>query len=337
MDWLAAAQAAAAAEAPMPCSVIPDKVQGRLLSLDGDYLAYFMAGNDDTDSGTARRNAIQRIETMKDMTGSTGVVMHLSADGCTKADRFLISTVQPYQGRRSGAGRPKNWPYLREFFESYRGAMFTPKLWWDREADDGMAYMQQKWYTESKEQLIVTATRDKDMRQYPGWHMDWMTYQMTFVPEGAYEIIGANDLIYGHKWFWLQMLQGDGADHIKGLPAWIKPNGKQELVGDARALAHLKECTTDQEAFDKVWELYMTYYLDVGTPIRMAESALLLWLRRDKNASYDDMMNWLQLDRENVNVQRFHKELLGHKVRVDAMKAEVAAIEANHITTKARP
>lgn len=326
MDWLEAAVATAAAE-PMPCSVIPDVVPGRLVQIDGDYAAYFMAGNDDTDSGTARRNLMQRITTIKEMTGATGVVMQLSADGCTKADRFLISTVQPYQGQRQGSGRPKNWASLREFMESYRGPAFTPKIWGDREADDGMAYMQQKWLTDGKADLIVTATRDKDMRQYPGWHMDWMTYQLTFVPQGAYEVVGQNGLIYGHKWLWLQVLQGDSADHIKGLPFFKKPNGKYESVGDARAAKHLAECTSDEEAFDKCLELYEAYYEKYAGILFMAESLLLLWLRRDKEASYFDMLDWLQLRQDQRD--KLAWALREHELRVSDLKQEVLRIEAN--------
>ncbi|UOL50865.1 putative exonuclease [Pseudomonas phage SoKa] len=330
MDWLAEAIAQAADE-PMPCSVIPDVVPGRLVGIDGDYLAYFMAGNDDTDSGTARRNTMSRIATIKEMTGAEGVVIHLSADGCSKADRFLIATVQPYQEQREGSKRPKNWRTLREFMESYRGPAFTPKIWGDREADDGMAYMQQKWYTEGKQELIVTATRDKDMRQYPGWHMDWMTYQLTFVPQGAYEVIGQNDLIYGHKWLWLQTLQGDGADHIKGLPFHLKPNGKWESVGDARALKRLEGIDNDADAFDEVLRLYDTYYQPAAGITRLAETLLLVWLRRDKLATYTDMLDWLLL--RDDQKAKLREALLQHAARVAEMKAEVKRIEANQQST----
>lgn len=330
MDWLEAAIAAAGDE-PMPCSVIPDVVPGRLVQIDGDYAAYFMAGNDDTDSGTARRNLMQRFSTIKEMTGASGVVVHLSADGCTKADRFLIATVQPYQEQRAGSARPKNWRSLREFMESYKGPAFTPKIWGDREADDGMAYMQQKWVAEGKGELIVTATRDKDMRQYPGWHMDWMTYQLTYVPQGAYEVIGANDLIYGHKWLWLQTLQGDGADHIKGLPFHLKPNGKWESVGDARALVRLAGIDNDADAFDEVVRLYDTYYTPTAGLLRLAETLLLVWLRRDQKATFTDMVSWLQL--RDDQKARLTAALLEHQKRVQDMKAEVKRIEANQQST----
>ena len=48
-------------------------------------------GNDDTDIGTARRNSIQRIRNMMEMTGSTKCVMNLTATGSTKADRWVIA------------------------------------------------------------------------------------------------------------------------------------------------------------------------------------------------------------------------------------------------------
>lgn len=324
--WMEAALAAASSEDPVPMTVIPDVVPGRILSLDGDYLAYFMAGNDDTDSGTARRNAVQRIDNMRMMTGSTSVVMHLSATGCTKADRFLIAETKPYQEKRAGSRKPKNWASLRDFFESYQGPKFAPKLWSDREADDGMAYMQQKWITEGKEDLIVTATRDKDMRQYSGWHMDWLSYQLTWVPPGSFEVLGDNGLLYGHKWFWQQCLQGDDADCIPGLPRYRPAPGRLVKIGEKTAEKVLAECKTDSEAFDVVLSLYVTFYEEFAAPIRLAEQMLLLWLRRDKSAQFTDMLTWLQLSAEQralmISAIQFHQE------RVSRMKQEVLEIEA---------
>lgn len=332
--WLADALAKAGDEQAMPLSgPIPAVVPRRVLSLDGDYLAYFMAGNDDTDAGTARRNALARIEQFREMAGCVGTVMHLSASGGTKADRFLIATSKPYQGNRDGAKRPKNWAALREFFESYKGKSFTPKIWWDREADDGMAYMQAKAIAEGRQDEVVTCTRDKDMRQYPGWHINWMTYQLHWVDPSSFSVVGPDDLLYGHKWFWLQCLHGDTADAIPGLPSYIAPNGKKKPVGEVTANQLLADVTSDEEAFQKLAVLYGGTFLGEWGE-KLAEQMLLLWLRRDKDATYGDCLRHLKLDRSTDNFKDLLQGFLAIKQRVEQMKAEVLAIEANNFSTQ---
>ncbi|WP_320535307.1 phosphodiesterase [Robbsia andropogonis] len=249
----------------------PGLVAGRVLHLDGDYMAYFCAGNDDTLPGRARSNAMERIETTRIMSGSESVVVHLSASGCSKAHRYLIATVKPYQGHRNGR-KPKNWLYLREVLEHYEGPRFRPKVWTTREADDGMAYCAAKGD-------IVISTRDKDMRMLPGLHINWISQILTEVPRGAYDVIGADELQYGLKWFYLQMLQGDTADHIPGLPKLFG-----QACGDARAEKYLAGTTCKEEAYDRVQAAYAGHYGD-RWPDALVEQAGLLWLRTDAQAS----------------------------------------------------
>lgn len=318
-DWMEAAIKAASAEQAMPMTVVPDRVPGRVLNLDGDYLAYFMAGNDDTDIGTARRNSIQRILNMMEMTGSTKCVMNLTATGSTKADRWLIATTRPYQAQRSGA-RPKNWPGLRAFFEGYQGDVFKPRLWWDREADDGMSMLQAYQVGRGQQELIVTGTRDKDMRQYPGWHMDWTSYLMTWVPPGAFAVTGEDGKLYGHKWFWQQVLMGDGVDNIPGLERYIKDNGKIDKMGEKRAEAALAKAENDQQAFDVVAKLYEGYYKELW-PVRLLEQMELLWLRRGTDPGVGDWINHLQIDASWAKTP-----LMMLRQRIANCKDEVAAL-----------
>jgi DNA polymerase-1 len=263
----------------------PALVTGRVLHLDGDYLAYFAAGNDECLPGQARQNAFGRIETTRLLTGSESVVLHLSASGCTKAHRYLIATVKPYQGQRSGR-KPRNWQYLREVLEHYEGPKFRPKVWVTREADDGMSYCayqdanrRRLSAEEFAKVLVAVSTRDKDMRMLPGLHINWMTWERTEVPPGAYDVQGEDGLQYGLKWFWLQLLQGDTADHIPGIP---KLFGKQ--CGEAGAEKYLAGTTCTEDAYDRVQTAYAAHY---GTDWAdaLVEQAGLLWLRTDAQAS----------------------------------------------------
>ncbi|WP_316886408.1 phosphodiesterase [Ralstonia thomasii] len=242
------------------------------MHLDGDYLAYFASGNDDTEPGQARRNAFDRIELTRMRCGAESVTLHLSASGCTKAHRYLIATVKPYQGQRNAARKPKNWAYLREVLEHYEGPRFKPKVWVTREADDGMAYC-------AYLQHIAISTRDKDMRMLPGLHVNWMTFQLTEVPPGAWDVIGEDGDQYGLKWFYLQLLQGDTADNIPGVPRLFG-----STCGDARAAKYLATAQDRDEAYDRVQAAYAEFYKEAW-PDALIEQAGLLWLRTDAQAS----------------------------------------------------
>jgi len=249
----------------------PALVPGRVLHLDGDYLAYFAAGNDDCEPGQARQNAFGRIETTRLLTGSESVVVHLSAPGCTKANRYLIATVKAYQGQRTGR-KPRNWAYLREVLERYEGPKFRPKVWVTREADDGVAYC-------AAINDIAISTRDKDFRMLPGLHINWMTWERTEVPRGAYDVTGSDGLQYGRKWFYLQLLQGDTADNIPGLP---KLFGSQ--CGEATARKYMAHAPDTACAYDLVQTAYADFY-GTGWADALVEQAALLWLRTDAQAS----------------------------------------------------
>ncbi|CAB3798781.1 phosphodiesterase [Pararobbsia alpina] len=271
-EALRAKIAQAAADKPQfGPGTFPPIEPGLALHFDADYAAYYCAGNDDTEPGRARLNAMDRIELTRLHCGAESVVSHLSAAACTKANRFLIATVKPYQGQRTGR-KPRNWAYLREVLEHYEGPKFRPKVWVTREADDGMAYC-------ADIARVAISTRDKDMRMLPGLHINWMSFELTEVPRGAYDVIGTDGLQYGLKWFYLQMLQGDTADNIPGLPLLF---GKQ--CGDATALKYLAGTTGRDDAYDRVQTAYAAHY-GTAWPDALVEQAALLWLRTDAQAS----------------------------------------------------
>jgi len=325
--WLAAAVQTASAKAPMPLTVMPDVVKGRVLSLDGDYLAYFMAGNDNTDIGTARRNALRRIIQFKEMCGAEKCILNLTASGSNKALRYLIATVRPYQDNRDGATRPKNWAALRDYLESYDGDVFKPNIWTDREADDGMALLQWHYHKRGQAHLIVSCTRDKDMRQYGGLHLGWIDFVLVEVPWGTFRQYDHADILYGHCWFWEQCLQGDSVDGIPGLPRYMKPNGKTGLMGAKTAAKCLAAADSDEEAFQVVAVLYGGTYLGLWGEM-LAEQLMLLWLRRDAKADPLNFLEHLDLDKTTDNYKDLHDGALTIVARIKASLAEVARLEA---------
>lgn len=276
--------AAGLEEAAPVVAPVPEQVPGRVLHMDGDLLCYACGGNDDTTVAQSRFNALRRIEQMREMSGSERTVLHLTTSSSTKGDRRVIAQVKPYQGQRDSSRRPRNWGYLRELFETFAPqAQLSVKLWATREADDGMSFAAA--HSAYSLNPVVIGSGDKDLRMNTGcWHIDWTTLDMTFVPAGAFEVVGANDKVYGLRWFWLQMLHGDTADNIPGLP---RLDGKP--VGPVRADKVLGGADTHLAAFDAVRDAYQLEY-GAEWADRFAEQAGLLWMRRDAAASIADFL-----------------------------------------------
>lgn len=321
MDWLEEAANKAAESQPMHTGpTLRPVVPGRVLLVDGDYLAYFCAGNDEREPGIARLNAINRLEDMRDAAGCEKIVVHLTSSGSTKGDRYIIATEKAYQAQRVGSRRPKNWAYLREWMESYSGALFTTKTWGTREADDGLAYHA----TVLGVDKAVISTADKDLRMVPAWHLSWSAWTMTRL-DTEFEVVGDDGKIYGTKWLWLQVLQGDGADNIPGLPFYANEKGAHKRMGEKTAEKFLANCKTDDEAAYIVAGLYHSYYGD-DWPDRLAEQLGLLWMRRDKDATVDDWCGWFFYERNNPIHSKMFQAAQRLATRVQAAKDEVAQI-----------
>jgi hypothetical protein len=275
-----AADAAAAASPSIEDRPVPDVVPGRVVHVDGDMLAYWAGGSEDI--STARRVALQKLEFFKTYSGAEDIVVHLTHEASTKGDRRIVATVKPYQGQRSGT-KPKSWGYLREFLTTGTHA-FRSKTWSTREADDGFGLVTTHNITKGLPMAVI-ATKDKDMRMLPGIHMDWDTGHLVTIEPGCYEYIDdRTGLLYGHKWFWQQMLQGDTADNIPGLP---RLDGK--TVGPKRAKKLLAGTTCNEDAFDMVSDCYAVEY-GAEYMDRFVEQAVLLWMRTDAAASVRDFL-----------------------------------------------
>lgn len=281
--------AAASADSPQGLGASAP-IPGRTLYLDGDGLCYVCAGNDDTDVGQARTNLFNKINTTRKACAASRVVILMTGQGSPKGDRYYVARQAPYQGQRSGSSRPKNWTYLRQFLS---GDIEVPAYGQVRvhterylEADDCFSVASQRKGAEN----IVICTQDKDMRMVPGHHLNWDDYSMCYVSPGTWSA-EHNGKVFGRKWFWLQMMHGDKADNIPGLPYYTDgsvvksgPNKGQEKrtkVGDKCAiLADLDTITNDRAAAQWALQYYKTCYGDTfSTCLAMLEQGILLWIR----------------------------------------------------------
>ena len=273
------------------------KVPGRVLFIDADMLCYQCGGNDDTDVATSRRILKSKIDLFMEASGAERVVLGLTGEGSTKGDRAVIAYTKPYQGQRKGH-KPKNWQYLRNYIAD--GLAGPVKAVFDREADDLAGFMSEQYPGKS-----VLCSRDKDFRMLPGLHLNWDTYELVEVKP---DVFGAEHggKMYGHRWFWTQMLWGDAADNIPGLPKHPDfPRG----VGEVAAGKLLAFADDDDSAFRAVSQAYEAHWGDEWAD-RFAEQASLLWIRRTNQAPIAEWAAYLPINPKLTDaIGRMHKRV----------------------------
>lgn len=269
-----AAALAAIAGSPMSLGSVPILPDRKLL-VDGDGLAYYCAGNDDTQPGEARERLIDKVKSAQRIVGAGEVRILLTLSGSHKGHRYAVARVKPYQGQRANSRRPKNWRYLRDLMET-TNIGFQVEGTSTAEADDLFGR-----YAYSNPDSCVIYTQDKDMRMLPGMHLDWVTHVAHIVRHRVYNgtVLSCdsvyNDKQYGPRWFWLQMLHGDQADNIPGLPR-VVIDGKPKLCGPVTADKLLRG---DAPYHAIVAAMYESFYKERWL-VEMMEQACLLWMRR---------------------------------------------------------
>jgi len=300
-----AAIAAIAEAASHKAEMVP-MVPGLTVHIDGDYLAYYASGNDETEPGQARQNAINLVQTFMGRIGAENAIVHNTAKGCQKGERYLIATVKPYQGQRDSGRKPRNHAYLQDWLQSYEGELFRAKNWATREADDGMGACAHFAIGKAPGYAAI-ATADKDMRMLPGVHVNWRDpAKVTRVMPGDYDVRGEDGKQYGLKWFFLQMLMGDAADNCPGLEQYRHDNPDGSFhsfkkCGEKTAEKLLAHCADTRAACEEVIRLYCRgYNSSLETALdRFCEQAALMWMRLDNTASVADFAHHAGFSRIN--------------------------------------
>lgn len=183
--------------------------------------------------------------------------------------RIELAKTFPYKQR------PSLKPYHYKNIRAYIKGKYDWKEQDGLEADDLMAMEQT-----SRPNETIICTRDKDLRQVPGWHYGWeLGNQPQFGPElaGTFGYIKLSErkdkiLGVGELFFYAQCLTGDKVDTVPGL------NG----CGPVTAFKILDGCVDSQEAFKRVLEAYR----DLLGPLaeeRLLEQGRLLWMTRELN------------------------------------------------------
>lgn len=272
---------------------------GRTLQLDGDFVAYFVSAANDISVEDMYKNSQSIIKRLKEAAGAEECIVHLTPHGSTKGGRYEIARLKEYQANRAGKPKPEHLEEVRVFLaEQCNG-----KLWHDLEADDGMSMFQHACVQAEKPELSVICSKDKDLRIVQGLHLDWDSLEListSFFGDIALKETKSGKKLSGtgFKFFCSQLLMGDPADNVSGIPGVVR-SGKVKKCGPVMAYEILARASTPQEALDAVLREYQWYDKVVGFKSYTGEDlslqeafeseAKILWMRRfpDENDVID--------------------------------------------------
>lgn len=241
-DVLAKFGVDAATVASLPTNAVkyPKPVEGRVAHIDADFMAYQVSAESkaelDPDDPTPRKtledmkhNAFEAVDHIRRMAGANTAVLHTTHNS-DKGGRDSHAILKAYQANRSEReNRPEMLDEIRIHLSKGVGdttGTFIGCNHTDQEADDGMA---QAAYADPENAIVCSA--DKDLDMVPGLRMDMATYKITNQKD-PFGWIETKDMVSpttgkkyatkvigrGTKFFWAQLLMGDGADNISGLP-----------------------------------------------------------------------------------------------------------------------
>lgn len=285
----------------------PPVVPNRIANIDADFAAYQIAADtrDELDGLRPMRSLEKKKEQVGSlllhqarMAGAATYIAHITPPGTTKGGRADQALIKPYQGNRKDKEPPAHLDAIR----AYIGEELPSAVHLDQEADDGLT---QANYADLENSVLIS--RDKDLRMAPGLH--WCFDEETVIEvEDPFGFIWMDASKrtkslkgWGTKFFWAQMLMGDSADNIAGLPKYTRVDGKSMSCGPVAAYELLEDCQTDYQCMRVVMYLYATSeyewrdYRDespITWPVAFMSNARLLWMRRDNNP--DDAFVWMQ-------------------------------------------
>lgn len=233
--------------------------------------------------------ATSRIQHIVSESGATGNVLLLFTGSYNF--RETIATTFVYKAHRPP--KPYHYKNLKVFLQSEYKFYEEEGL----EADDLIGI-----FLTAQPDKWICASRDKDLKQIPGWHYGWeVNKQPSFGPEQIDEI-GYLTLIEkpkskklfgtGAKFLHAQMLMGDAVDTIPGLPKY----------GDVKAFKTINPCTTIQEMEQAVLEAYRGVYGDQAEE-RMLEIGRMVYMVRERTGNLIKLYSPTFLPTQSFNLK----------------------------------
>lgn len=248
--------------------------------IDADCVAYWGAATCDTQGeGVALHRTNLRMNQILDECRAQHYTAYL-----TGKDNFRdnVATLQRYKGNRYRPDGSRITPqpvYLsecREYLIEEWGAILRD----GEEADDALSIHRARFPDNDRDYIISSI--DKDLRINTGYHHNQNTGDIIHVlpdliPLTIIEKISkttgkTNKKIdgVGRMFFWAQMLMGDSADWVKGLPG-VTPEMKKRWpslrvgnCGQMAAAAILSDSVSEKDVQERVWFCYKSYWESHG-------------------------------------------------------------------------
>lgn len=216
--------------------------------IDADIIAYsvgFAADGDPVNYAIASARSMAQ-----DIINHVGAEGFLYLTGKTNYRTTEADPEFPYKGNRADAKKPRHLMDIREYLIDQLGAIVSE----GEEADDllGIGAVQSGH---------GIATIDKDLLGVPGWHYNWRTGVEVEVSEEE-----------ANRFFYLQMLTGDGTDNIPGL---YKRVGKKATK---KVKEPLESMDSPAAMYEHVRQVYLDGYDEVGMCLDDKESVVDRWL-----------------------------------------------------------
>lgn len=196
--------------------------------------------------------------------------------------RYEVAKTKPYKGTRKN---PKPFHFYNLLFymmSEYDWVLSEGGL----EADDMMCIEQMS----SPKGTTIICSRDKDLRICPGWHFSWECGSQRAIGPVETDEVGWLELEvverksattgkvtrenkltgYGLSFFYAQMLTGDTADNIPGLPKY-GPKKAFELLSHLKTKEDLLKTVKDHYKMVMGKEKSKDFFLEQGTLLWMVQ------------------------------------------------------------------
>lgn len=231
--------------------------------IDQDLLCYRCAASAENDDlGIAIYRIDELLDNILNKTEATSYRAFL-----TSSSNFRKQIYPEYKANRTQP-KPKHLRDLQVYSLEKLNAEYAPD---GLEADDALA-INQKYLGVNIEDTIICSL-DKDLLQVPGHHFSWeingkgWSRPDTFIEQSELE---------GLRLFYKQCLKGDTSDNVKGI----------EGLGEKKATKILADCTSQQEMFNIVRDLY-------GNDEEFIMNASVLWILRSLDDNWKDRFDAL--------------------------------------------
>lgn len=240
------------------------------------------------------------IEALKKSCEADEVEIYLSGK-----DNFrdFLELPNKYKGSREGSVKPVQLAECRDYLVKKKGAIIVN----GREVDDILAQRNHESLKSKGKFKAIACTLDGDQQGVMGWMYNW---NKMFKPKlvqglGSIKLVkdGKDFDGYGRKFFYAQWILGDSIDDFK--PCRI--SGKK--FGVVAMYNLLKDCKTDKECVQAIFEQYRKWYPDEYTE----------YVDWQGNKQKKTVIELMDMYAACAHMQRFDGDLLSTKTILDRL------------------